>query len=86
MISAILPYGAVLIYGGGYNPGITGVYAPTDYIFGSIYQIANHEIEQAQVGQSVMYKKTDKVTVTFATVQYQVVPESSIKLIETIPT
>ena len=84
-LNILLPYGYVAVYGTGYTPGINGTVGPRGYTFGQIYQIANHEINQAEVGQSVLFKVTDQTTIFLATVPYQILPEAKIVITETVP-
>lgn len=81
-IPAVLPYGYVSVYGVPTNTGNTGMRA-SGFVFGAIDQIAPHGIVHAEVGQSVMFKSTDKTCqLTYLNIPYQILEEAKITLTE----
>lgn len=82
-LPAYLPYGFVSIYGVGTPVGTLGMTPPPGYLFGVIYQIAQHEIEWATVGNNVLFNNSDVVCrLAYANSPYTLIEEAKLVLRE----
>jgi hypothetical protein len=65
-LPAYLPYGVIAVYGYGTMQGVQGIIPPAqgsvDYaLFGTVYQISQHEVYFCGVGDSVLFKNSDVI-------------------------
>lgn len=82
-LPAYLGQGLFSIYGLGNPVGITGLVAPTGFLFGAVYNAWNGNSELAAAGDSVMFKETDVVCrLAWENGIYTLVETEKIKLTE----